>query len=225
LQYEGSICYYIDCRPNYNLSIEILDFTTKTNFGQYKPKLGDVILDIGAGVGTETLIYSMRIGNGKVFAIEAHPETYNSLNYLVELNGFKNIFVSNIAISDLEGIVYIDNKDNHVENAILINEKSGIPINAYTLDKFVRSNNIYHIDYLKMNIEGSEYNAINGMKNTINMTDFVAISCHDFLFSKSSGIIKKTITDFLLSNGFTLTWKETGDIIQDSWIYGHKANL
>lgn len=50
----------------------------------YAPKDGDVIIDIGAGVGTETLIYSMMTGkNGKVFAIEAHPATSRSLKLMI----------------------------------------------------------------------------------------------------------------------------------------------
>src|SRR5436309_857056 len=53
----------------------------------YRPKLGDVIMDIGAGRGESILPFAYAVGEaGKVFAIEAHPTTFKYLERFCELN-------------------------------------------------------------------------------------------------------------------------------------------
>jgi len=43
----------------------------------FKPKRGDVIVDVGAHVGKYALVAAKMVGrNGKIIAIEAHPEKF-----------------------------------------------------------------------------------------------------------------------------------------------------
>ena len=43
------------------------------------PQPGDIVLDVGAGTGTEALPLSQLVGDkGKVVSIEAHPATFGS---------------------------------------------------------------------------------------------------------------------------------------------------
>jgi len=223
MQFHQQLCYFIDSKPNWNISLPYLEqYVKATSFIQYHPKEGDTIVDIGAGIGTETIIYSMKVGSGKVYAIEAHPETYNKLFLLKTANNFENITVSNIAISNETGVIHIESRENHVENSILRDNSNGIPIKAITLDEYVVENRIKEIDFLKMNIEGAEVNAIKGMKETISIIDNIAISCHDFLFEKNTTEIKDAVIDFLTKNNFTVVPQKTGHIVKDSWIYGKK---
>ena len=51
MQYHKDICYNIDVKPNWNISIpSLVQYVNVTNFVQYQPKNGDVIIDIGAGI-------------------------------------------------------------------------------------------------------------------------------------------------------------------------------
>src|SRR5579862_5248004 len=46
-------------------------------FGVYQPRAGDVIVDVGAGKGEDTIAFSRAVGpSGRVLAIEAHPEVF-----------------------------------------------------------------------------------------------------------------------------------------------------
>ena len=226
MQYHKNICYYIDRVPIWGYSISSLEqLVNNVNFIQFKPKNGDIIIDIGAGVGSETIIYSMKVGSGKVYAIEAHPDTYDSLFLLKKINNYENIIVSNIAISNEKGILYIESRDSHVENSIWRDNTNGIPINAITLDEYVNINGIKKINFLKMNIEAAEIDAIKGMIESIKIVDYIAISCHDFLFEKNTTEIKDTVTEFLEKNNFKVIFQKTGHIVYDSWVYGEKINV
>ena len=59
---------------------------------QFKPKEGDIVVDIGAAFGFYTILSSKRIGlNGKVVAIEAQPNSFEMLNQNIKLNGLANV--------------------------------------------------------------------------------------------------------------------------------------
>lgn len=77
------------------------------------------MIDVGAGVGTETLVFSDQVGTkGKIYAIEAHPETFRFLTLLVEKNELQNVIRQNSALCSYNGTVYIDNFLNHEANKI-----------------------------------------------------------------------------------------------------------
>src|SRR5437763_1822635 len=65
----------------------------------FLPKDGDIVVDIGAHIGLYTIISSKRVGfNGKVIAIEAHPENFEILNRNIQLNQLTNVIALNYAV-------------------------------------------------------------------------------------------------------------------------------
>src|SRR5690349_5658187 len=53
----------------------------------YKAKPGDVIVDVGAGLGEEAIVLSEKVGKtGKIYSIEANPSVFKILKKVVELN-------------------------------------------------------------------------------------------------------------------------------------------
>ena len=229
-QYDGGVCCFVDFEPNWRLNLNYLKNKVLSTFNilGYVPKEGDVIIDIGAGVGTEALIYSMMTGeSGKVFAIEAHPETYRTLNLIIEANSIDNVICSNIAVSDKKAKIFIETRANHAENQIIadgINKPAGNGefVQSVRLDDYVKINKIEKINLLKMNIEGAELHAIKGMTESIKKIDNIAISCHDF-FIKGSTEIKNAVAAFLLENNFKIiSVPATGHVVHDSWIFASK---
>jgi len=71
-----------------------------TDFFKSEIKKGDVVFDIGANIGYFTLIFAKLVGeNGKVFAFEPSPDVFAILQKNVEINGYKNIVLSQKAVS------------------------------------------------------------------------------------------------------------------------------
>jgi FkbM family methyltransferase len=191
----------------------------------YVPTNGDVVVDIGAGVGEETIVLSSLVGTtGRVFAIEAHPRTFKALQYLVQENNFSNVELSNIALSDQRGTVLIEDSPNSLANSIIQNSGGNqFSIPAETLDDFVNRKNIQRIDLLKMNVEGAEQLIVKGMQETWKKVKHVAISCHDFRFEQGESEFfktKKIIVEALKAQGFTVKTQHSKNLMVDDYVYG-----
>ena len=146
---EGWIHYFeniISCEHEprlrgYHLLHELNDYIWGTLF---KPKEGDIVIDVGAGIGSETLYYANSVGpTGRVIAIEALPEIYKYLENSVRLNEYRHVVPINCAITEKTGSVTIENDiENFLGNSIDDQNGSGIKVKAKTLDEIVESQNV-----------------------------------------------------------------------------------
>ncbi len=222
---------YLSSGPGWAYDYEyLLDQLKKLSGYAYMPRTGDTVIDIGAGVGEETIIFSMLVGTkGKVFAIEAHPKTFKALNYLKESNGLNNVVCSNIALSNQAGTVDIEDTDNSLANSILqVSKGKSFSIPAETFDTFVERNNIETIDFLKMNVEGAEQLIVQGMTKSLSKIKHLAISCHDFRFLQGESEFfktKKLIVDFLTQHNFKISTQHSSVNMVDDYVYASNPNL
>lgn len=217
---------YLSSGPGWSYDSEYLTTLFKKLSGnKYLPSAGDVVVDIGAGVGEETIVVSSLIGpKGRVFAIEAHPRTFRALRYLVTVNNLTNVETSNVAISESDGPVLIEDTTNSLANSILQNTgKNQFSVPGMTLDNYVSQHGITRIDLLKMNVEGAEQLIVKGMNTSWNLVRHAAISCHDFRYRQGESEFFKTkefIVDVLKSKGFEVTTQHSSDSMVDDYVYG-----
>jgi FkbM family methyltransferase len=209
-------------KPYYNFSKKNLYKSIEWIYCRnYIPGEGDVVVDIGAGIGTEMLFFHEKLGEkGKLFSIEASRESYSKLTALCEKNKIHNSQNFNLAISGFNGKIWMEETENFEVNQVNT-AKKGIEIDCLTLDEFVKRNAIPKIDLLKVNIEGAELEIIKGMKESMHLIQHVAVSCHDFLF-KENKRIRETVSGFLTEHGFEISYNNTGNKVTDSWIYAKK---
>lgn len=206
---EGTI---VDRKINYKASVTKSIATTKDVWLLlYNPEPGDIIVDIGAGIGLETYYFSKMVGpKGKVVAIEAHPQTFLCLSKFCEYNELDNVIPLNLAIHGDESDVFIDDPEQHISSRI-VNITNGIKVKGTTLDLLVDRLGIPIIDFMKMNIEGAEKMAIEGMLKSIKKVKRVCISCHDFKAERDrieDMRTKRIVQDFLLKNNFTIVSRD-----------------
>ncbi|WP_430905497.1 FkbM family methyltransferase [Maribacter sp. 2-571] len=188
----------------------------------YLPQKGDVIVDVGAGIGTETLFFNEHVQKeGKIYSIEASKASHEKLQELCVKNNIQNSENLHMAITDHNQEVWIEESDRYQVDAVNKNAK-GTKVDGITLDHLVKVKNIDKIDFLKANIEGSELPMIDGMRNAIKITKHIAVSCHDFLFEDNRQI-KEKMSQFLVANGFEVFYNNTGHQVVDSWIYGKRT--
>lgn len=213
----------IDRVPIYDFSLNKYEKRFDSMFGRkYRVKKGDVIIDLGAGIGAELPFYFDRIEKeGHIYAIEASEDSFLKLEKFTKMNSFnKSVSLHHIAISDKAGTVWMEETNFYKANKIN-SEKKGIEVKALTLDEFVEEQKITKIDLLKMNIEGAELQVIKGMGVSVKLVENFAISCHDFLFKEDTNI-KETIRSFFEKNGFEVEEIDTGNKYIDSWIFGKR---
>lgn len=202
----------VNWKPRYKWSLPRFEAKTIDYFcWVYKPRPGDVVIDVGAGIGSETYYFSKAVGaSGRVIAIEAHPYTCLCLRRFCEYNQLRNVTVMNLAISDRPSEVLISGDEKHVSNTIL-NARSGVAVKATSLDALVEELGLQKIDFIKMNIEGAERLAIRSMDRTLQKTRVACISCHDFKADRVGDDelrTKAVVRDYLVERGFHVTSRD-----------------
>ena len=151
-------------------------------FEFYEPSEGDVVVSVGAGIGTEAFLASRRVGkNGQVLAIEGDPGAFQQLTLGVAMNDLRNVYPFFGLVTDridwLQfGLGEFAGKD-FTTSSILSQEKS-IPLLGFTLDEILKLAGVKHMDLLLMNIEGAELMALQGLSV---LPKRLVVSCHDFL--------------------------------------------
>jgi FkbM family methyltransferase len=192
-------------------------------FHQYKPKEGDVIVDIGAGIGDDAIVFSHAVGQrGRILSVEAHPATFRLLQKNCRYNRLENVTALHQALMDKTCAVAIETRSGYQANTISQlkdNRQSSLSVPACSLDELCARQKIDHIDFLKMNIEGAERFAIKGMPRMIGHISQLCIACHDFIgehndFYRTKGLV----VDFLKSNGFEVSLRENHP---DPWVRDH----
>ena len=207
--------YFAYPHPYLRLDLARLDEIARTNFcWGYMPQPGDVVLDIGAGVGEETLTFSRAVGpDGKVISVEAHPRTFRCLEKLVRYNQLRNVHALHLAATEpCCSVATIEDSAEYLGNRL--NTVGGLAVPAATVDAISGKLAPGRIDFLKMNIEGAERVAIQGMTETLKRTGVVCVSCHDFLAEATGDEelrTKETVRHFLEQRGFeVVTRPEAG---------------
>ncbi|HVB34129.1 MAG TPA: FkbM family methyltransferase [Patescibacteria group bacterium] len=135
---------------------------------------GGTFIDIGAHVGLYTLAAARRVGpSGRVFAFEPEPDNRQLLRENIRLNGYRNVTIVPLAVCDRSGesqlFVSRQGNDRHslFRNPSSPLRESTETVHTTTLDDFLVSARWPEIDLVKMDIEGAEPLAIDGMRGLI----------------------------------------------------------
>jgi FkbM family methyltransferase len=187
---------------------EELEATSATFFRAYRPAAGDVVVDAGAGIGDEVLVLARLVGKrGRVISIEAHPASFARLESLCRLNRLKNVTCVQAALLHELGDVFITDHKQAIKNTVVTDEGT-IPVPAETLDRLLAALAIDHVDFLKMNIEGAEVQALEGFAEGLKRTRNLTVACHDRR-AESDGQdafrTKAVVRSLLESYGFTVS--------------------
>jgi len=156
--------------------------TTRLSFltGENEPEVTEIlekelkdgmkILDLGANFGWFTLIAAKKVGmSGNVYAFEPDPTLADALKTNVKLNNLDNVSIIPFAVSNKSSISKFSLNPlyptrNRLESKTL--SENIIDVKTISIDDFCEKNQLI-VDFIKMDVEGSEVKALEGMKNTI----------------------------------------------------------
>lgn len=129
---------------------------------------GDTFLDAGANIGYYSLLASEIVGkSGNVISIEASPTIAKRFKRNVEQNNCSNIRVINVAISDHAGTIklYQGPPGNPAETTTIERGfELECEISCSPLSEMIDIKEFAKVRILKMDIEGAEWKALQGMK-------------------------------------------------------------
>ena len=123
---------------------------------------GDVCLDIGANIGNHSIYYAKICHASKIFAFEPVQSTFATLQKNIKINHLENcIEARNFGLSDRmksASIVHFDEKNI---GSTQLSENNGGDLKLASLDDMTFSCNI---DFVKIDVEGMEYDLLRGAK-------------------------------------------------------------
>lgn len=162
-------------------------------------KPGMMYVDVGANIGTTTLVAADAVGaTGTVIAFEPHPRTLRDLSASVALNPdlAARICLVGAAVGDSTGSARISNLPENDVNHI---DGEGIPVPMTTLDEELAG--IPHINLLKIDVEGYEKNVLLGAAATLGKTTAVYFENCEANFAQF-GYSGDDVLDLLAASGF-----------------------
>lgn len=134
----------------------ILDY-----FKEYIPH-SSVIYDLGANIGNHTLYFSKHAGAKKIFSFEPAKETFDVLEGNVKRNQLSNVELFNLGVgSENKTASLVPNRENMGASFLSLDDKGDIQVVS------IDSLDIPAPDFIKMDVEGFEYQALQGAKETL----------------------------------------------------------
>jgi len=169
---------------------------------------GMTFLDIGAHIGYYSLIAATRSGkSGKVYAFEPNPDNLSYLKKTVAINNLKNVEYFDLAISNVVGDSKLFlSEDNTGDNRIFRDShaRNTLPIQTTSVDEFMKNRN-RTVDIIKMDIQGAEMLALEGMRKTIQVSPSLILFTEFWSYGiKQSGHSPLSFLETLREIGFTI---------------------
>lgn len=149
---------------------------------------GDVAFDVGCRFGVQTLEMYQQVGStGEVHAFDAFPKHCRFLEQTKEKNNIENIYITNAAICNEIGEISINIPENTTasitENSVA-NKANTMRVRSLRLCKYIDDNGIQDIDFIKVDVEGSELDLIKGLGRKIQDDFTMIIEIHDELLTQ-----------------------------------------
>jgi FkbM family methyltransferase len=149
--------------------------------GQSGVQPGDVVIDCGADIGTFTRL-ALEMGASAVIAVEPAPDNQSCLRRTFSreiADGRVKLFPKGVWNKDDFMTLY--NPGIYGSVVIKIAPTAGVQIPLTTIDKLVDELHLNRVDFIKMDIEGSEKQALEGARQTLlRFKPRLAISCEHF---------------------------------------------
>lgn len=153
-------------------------------------KEGDTVIDIGANIGYFTILLANLVGpTGKVYAFEPDPSNFSLLQRTIERNGWTQVIAEQKAVSNKTEELLLYQTKSGASNSLAPTEHiSTVKVQVVALDDFLSSE--HHISFVKMDMDGSEPLAIQGMARLIQQSPNIHV-----LAEYEPGNVKRYLSD------------------------------
>jgi FkbM family methyltransferase len=145
------------------------DFNYYQHF--YKVKSKDVVVDAGANCGHLSVFFSKLVGKeGRVYAFEPDKFNIERINNNRDVNRdlFDNIKIEELLLWNENKWIDFNEAGTVGSSAVWIADGDNcVQKEAVRMDDWVIKNNITKLDFIKMDIEGAEIEALDGCVKTI----------------------------------------------------------
>jgi FkbM family methyltransferase len=159
--------FMIEARPSDGVGRVICYFREQADllfeFMKSYLRPGMTFVDVGANIGSHTVHGARLVSDkGRVFSLEADPDTFARLERNVRLNGVTNAILFNQCISDKQGLATFNINPDSARSSLLRKGISQKLLSASTLDNLLPVG--VQVDLLKIDVEGADYLVLGGAR-------------------------------------------------------------
>jgi len=179
--------------------------------GGHQFRKGDIVVDAGARIGTFTAKISAAVGNeGKVIAIEPEPGNFACLKKNIEANRLSNVVAIQKMLWSQTVRLALYLSGNAAAHSAYLDEfysptGDSISVEAESLDDILSKLGIESVNLVKMDVEGSEIEALGGMNRTLKSDVELAIAAYHPVMGR---LTHSVIIPRLEQLGFKTTYVE-----------------
>ncbi len=164
-------------------------------------KPGHVVVEVGANIGAHTVALAQQAGlTGLVLAFEPQRIVFQTLCANMALNSIPNVHCLQNAVGAAPGLIKIPlldyGKPNNFGGLALGSWQTGEQVTVVTIDSF----NLQQCNFIKMDVEGMEEDALRGAAQTIQRHKPVLYVENDKA-EKSESLIR-----YIDSIGYNMYW-------------------
>jgi FkbM family methyltransferase len=134
---------------------------------------GDIVIDAGGCWGDTALYFANQVGEaGHVFCFEFLPENLNILGHNLELNPLLKARITTLhqAVWHRSGdcMTYqSQGPGTRLSASVAASETSGSTVQTQAIDDFVHEHRLSQVNFIKLDIEGAELDALRGAEQTL----------------------------------------------------------
>lgn len=178
-----------------------------------------IVIEAGAHCGSDTVTMSKTWPRGHIYAFEADPRIYPTLQRSVY--GRKNISIYQLALGEEDGVgnfylsrnpfepglggqssMFKYNKENWKWPHITIDDEP-VKVPVTTIDSFMNKMNLSKVDFIWLDLQGSEFQVLKASPNALKSAKVIKteISMKEFY---QGTVLFNDLKAFLVSHGFEL---------------------
>jgi FkbM family methyltransferase len=173
-------------------------------------KRGMCAFDIGAHLGYYSLLLAKCVGSvGRVVSFEASPQNFSTLQRNISANNLNNVELVNLAVFSNCGTigmsVSLEGTSSGDWSICRKVKGDSIQVQTISLDQFCEVNQVLP-DFLKIDVEGAEYDVLIGGRETIGRSrPTMLIELHHF----DGDLGANRVPDLLSKWNYRIQWLET----------------
>ena len=183
----------------------------------YKLRKGDIVIDAGAHIGTFTIKAAKAVGNeGRVIAIEVEENNRKFLSRNVEANGLQNVSIVPKGVWGSQGRLKLNiSRKRSTGHSFYAEAQFGTEhteefkeVEVDTVDNIIKQSGLGPVNFIKMDIEGAEVEAIKGMDEVLSGDVKLAIEGYHIVAGQRT---YRVVIPWLRKKGFQV--RRNGKII------------
>ena len=199
------------------ISFSQLTIANKKYIEQFLPR-NPVILEAGAHIGVDTVEMAKMWPTSTIHAFEPVPKLYNQL--IASTYQLPNVRCYELALSNISGraTFYVSGGAGDASSSLLkpkehllyhpqISFDEVIEVKTLTLDEWALQNGVDHIDFMWLDMQGTEFNMLKAAPQILKTTKVIFIKIA-FTETYKNIALYSEVRPWLESQGFMLIYEE-----------------